>query len=428
MRRNAPVSGARITLDRHAPRRRLGRRRALRDRGSSRGNVRAARRSRIGQAAEIDVRRDGDAPARTRASTSWSTPRRRRSPRSSRSASRRVEKITDAPATISTIDVQTIDNTHRQHLRRRAEGSEGHRLHSGRHDERRDQRARIQLVVQQPLPDGRRRAHLGHSRERPSDRQPHADAESRPRGHGGARRSGLGAVRSGCVERRALAPHARIRSEFQGGTLELTGGSRSYKDLQGRYAGVYGNWGYKVAGEVQDANDWQNYSHYNAGGSIVAPGTAGAVREDALKVPIDWQARVDARHRRARLLHRRQSPRGERRHEQDRRRRPDERRPQSARPAGSTTSRRRATRRRTGTSTRIARESQVGKIVRAQPLSPARSSRRPTRVSRADSLRMLSDWPSDGRMYAAEVQGNYIDPAARATRRSSSARSIATTS
>jgi len=29
----------------------------------------------------------------------------------------------------------------------------------------------------------------------------------------------------------------------------------------------------------------------------------------------------------------------------------------------------------------------------------------------ADSLRSLSDWPSDGRMYAAEVQGNYTVPA-----------------
>ena len=45
----------------------------------------------------------------------------------------------------------------------------------------------------------------------------------------------------------------------------------------------------------------------------------------------------------------------------------------------------------------------------------------------ADSLRMLSDWPSDGRMYAAEVQGNQVI-AALSNTPSSSARSIAMTS
>jgi outer membrane receptor for ferrienterochelin and colicins len=46
--------------------------------------------------------------------------------------------------------------------------------------------------------------------------------------------------------------------EFPGLTVELTGGNRSYRDLQARYAGFSGNWGYKVSGEYQEADDWSN--------------------------------------------------------------------------------------------------------------------------------------------------------------------------
>lgn len=46
--------------------------------------------------------------------------------------------------------------------------------------------------------------------------------------------------------------------DYPGLTVEVTGGNRSYRDLQARYAGVSGNWGYKVAGEFQEADDWSN--------------------------------------------------------------------------------------------------------------------------------------------------------------------------
>ncbi|HEX5870944.1 MAG TPA: TonB-dependent receptor, partial [Longimicrobium sp.] len=46
--------------------------------------------------------------------------------------------------------------------------------------------------------------------------------------------------------------------DFPGLTVEATGGNRSYRDLQARYAGSSGNWGYKVSGEYQDADDWSN--------------------------------------------------------------------------------------------------------------------------------------------------------------------------
>jgi outer membrane receptor for ferrienterochelin and colicins len=46
---------------------------------------------------------------------------------------------------------------------------------------------------------------------------------------------------------------------FPGLTVEATAGNRSYGDIQARYAGVVGeDWGYKVSGEYQQANDWSN--------------------------------------------------------------------------------------------------------------------------------------------------------------------------
>jgi iron complex outermembrane receptor protein len=48
---------------------------------------------------------------------------------------------------------------------------------------------------------------------------------------------------------------------YPGLTVEVTGGNRAYRDVQARYAGVLGSneqWGYKVSGEYQEANDWSN--------------------------------------------------------------------------------------------------------------------------------------------------------------------------
>ena len=46
--------------------------------------------------------------------------------------------------------------------------------------------------------------------------------------------------------------------DYPGLTVEVTGGNRSYRDLQARYAATAGNWGYKVSGEYQEADDWSN--------------------------------------------------------------------------------------------------------------------------------------------------------------------------
>ena len=50
--------------------------------------------------------------------------------------------------------------------------------------------------------------------------------------------------------------------DYPGLTVELTGGNRSYYDVQARYAGSTGRIGYKVTGEYQAANDWENTNVY----------------------------------------------------------------------------------------------------------------------------------------------------------------------
>ncbi|HEX8830480.1 MAG TPA: TonB-dependent receptor, partial [Longimicrobium sp.] len=53
--------------------------------------------------------------------------------------------------------------------------------------------------------------------------------------------------------------------EYPGMQFEVTGGNRSYYDLQGRVAGtVAERWGYKLSGEWNSFNDWSNRIHATA--------------------------------------------------------------------------------------------------------------------------------------------------------------------
>jgi outer membrane receptor for ferrienterochelin and colicins len=192
---------------------------------------------------------------------------------------------------------------------------------------------------------------------------------------------------------------------FPGFTLELVGGSRSYKDLQGRYAGVNGNFGYKIAGEYQDANDWDNFLNYNVGGTLVAPGTAGSVNEANLKVPIDWKASVK-RGTGALVYYN-----GDNRLEVNGGMSLTD-------GIGQTNVGRNQL---SGWKYNVAQakfstphwyfnayreQSQSGKSFALNRYAGAQLTPANANLS-ADSLRMLSDWPSDGRLYAAEAQGNY---------------------
>jgi iron complex outermembrane receptor protein len=192
---------------------------------------------------------------------------------------------------------------------------------------------------------------------------------------------------------------------FRGATLELTGGNRNYRDIQGRYANVIGNWGFKVAGEYQRAKDWENFLSYNAAGTIVPSTTAGAVNEKDLKDPVDWDTGV-IRGTGALSYYM-----GDKKLEFSGGMSQTD-------GVGQTNVGRNqlrdwdynvfqgrystphwyvnAYRAHSQSGTSFALNRYAG----AQ-LAPANAS------LDADSLRKLSDWPSDGRMYAAEVQGNY---------------------
>ncbi|HEV8216342.1 MAG TPA: TonB-dependent receptor, partial [Gemmatimonadaceae bacterium] len=323
------------------------------------------------------------------------------------SASRRVEKITDAPATVSTIDVQTIDNsignTYASALKEVKGidfvqvGMTSIAINARGFNSSFNSRflmvedGRIAVIPESGLP-------IGSLSPTPKVDLSGMEVLIGP----GSALYGPDAS-NGVLSLRTKDPR-----EFQGGTLELTGGSRSYKDVQGRYAGVYGNWGYKVAGEVQDANDWQNILYYNAGGSIVAAGTAGAVREDALKTPIDWKAR--STRGTAALVYYRGNDRLEINGGMSR-----------TDGLGQTNVGRNQL---SGWLYNVAQaryttnhwyvnayraESKSGKSFALNRYAGAQLTAATSGLS-ADSLRALSDWPSDGKMYAGEVQGNYTVP------------------
>jgi len=322
-------------------------------------------------------------------------------------ASRRVEKITDAPATISTLDVQAMDNTIGNTFAGALKevkgldfvqvGMTSIAINARGFNSSFNSRflmvedGRISVIPESGLP-------IGNFTPTPKVDLAGMEVLVGP----GSALYGPDAS-NGVLSLRTKDP-----KEFQGGVLEVSGGSRSYKDLQGRYAGVYGNWGYKVAGEFQDANDWSNVLSYNAGGSIVAAGTAGAVREDSLKVPIDFRAST-ARGTAAVVYYA-----GNNRLEINGGMSKTD-------GLGQTNVGRNQL---SGWKYNVAQaryttphwylnayraQSQSGKSFALNrfggaQLTPANANLSP------DSLRMLSDWPSDGRMYAAEVQTNYTVP------------------
>ena len=197
---------------------------------------------------------------------------------------------------------------------------------------------------------------------------------------------------------------------FPGATLEITGGNRSYRDIQARYANAVGNWGFKVAGEYQAAKDWENYLYYNIGGTII-PDTFSTtppptvVRESNLKDPVDWDTGV-IRGTGALVYYM-----GQNRLElSGGMSRTDG--------VGQTNVGRNQLRDwdYNVAQARFSTPHWFFNAYRAQSKSGSSfalnryggAQLNPANASlSADSLRKLSDWPSDGRMYAAEVQGNY---------------------
>ncbi len=177
--------------------------------------------------------------------------------------------------------------------------------------------------------------------------------------------------------------------QYPGTTVEVAGGNRSYRDLQMRHAGVRNKVGYKVAGEYQGADDWENTITYAGGrpelntdfNTSVLRGTgalvyyqgdgrfeasAGASQSNAVGQTnvgrnqlIDWvynfQQLKYVSPRFYANAYRAQSLSGE--------------------------------------------SYALNRYATARPVLPAAIS--------DDSVRKLSDWPADGRLYAAEVQTNF---------------------
>jgi outer membrane receptor for ferrienterochelin and colicins len=195
--------------------------------------------------------------------------------------------------------------------------------------------------------------------------------------------------------------------QFPGTTIELVGGSRSYVDVQARHAGVRGNLGYKVAGEFQQADDWENILKYSAGGSIVHDTMPGVYERD-LKDAVNFQAST-MRGTGALVYYR-----GDHRMEVN---------GGWARTDGvGQTNVGRNQLRDWDVNVLQARytmphwyfnlyrqQSKSGSSFALNRFAAAQLAPANADLS-TDSLRKLSDWPSDGRMIAAEIQGNYVLP------------------
>ena len=189
------------------------------------------------------------------------------------SASRRVEKVTDAPAAITTIDARAIENTVGNSFAPALKGVPGldfiqvgvtaaavnARGFNSSFNTRmlQTEDGRIATLVESGLPAG------------VLTTIPKVDIASIEvlTGPGSAL---YGPDASNGV----LTLSTKDPKAAPGYTLELSGGTRNFLDAQGRYAGVTpnGKWGYKLAGEYQTANDY-NYapSYQNPGGATLTP-------------------------------------------------------------------------------------------------------------------------------------------------------------
>ena len=321
------------------------------------------------------------------------------------SASRRVEKITDAPATITSISTEQLDNSVGNTIASAFKevkgldfiqvGMTAVAVNARGFNSSFNSRVlfvedgRISVIPESGLPTGALT---------PISKVDLAGVEVLV-GPGSALYGPDAA--NGVVSTRTKDPR-----QYPGMTIEVAGGNRGYKDIQGRFAAVTGNLGYKVTGEYQDANDWDNNLSYNSGGTIVAAGTAGSVRETDLKIPIDWKSSV-MRGTGALVYYL-----------GDNRASFDAGMSKTNGVAQTSVGRNQLTdwkynylQARYTTPhwylNAYREQSTSGKSFAlnrfaGQQLAVANASLTP------DSLRKLADWPSDGRLLAAEVQGNYL--------------------
>ncbi len=207
-----------------------------------------------------------------------------------------------------------------------------------------------------------------------------------------------------------LTLQSKDPKEYPGTSFEVAGGNRSYIDVQGRQANVFGDWGFKVAGEWQRANDWSNTLTYN----IATGGTTKPVPEDQMgENSIDWTSQV-ARGEGALIRYFENGAKltfhagaslsdgvGQTNVGRNQLKNwlYDDQQITFSHPHWYLNVYR--TQSKSGDSFALNRYADA--YAKYPNLSP-------------DSLRMLSDWPSNGQLYAAEVQNNFMIPQLADTR------------
>ncbi|HET9004291.1 MAG TPA: TonB-dependent receptor [Gemmatimonadaceae bacterium] len=188
------------------------------------------------------------------------------------SASRRVEKITDAPATITRIDARQIENTVGNSYSGALKAVEGVDF--------------VQLGVTSIEINTRgfnssfnNRVLMmedGRIAVLPEYGQPTGSFTTIPKIDLNAVEVlvGPGAALYGPdASNGVLTLETKDAKQHPGTTIEVAAGTRKYRDIQGRQAGTFddGRFGYKLTGEYQSADDFSNQNTYAPVGTRLAP-------------------------------------------------------------------------------------------------------------------------------------------------------------
>jgi len=198
------------------------------------------------------------------------------------SASRRVEKVTEAPATITRIDAQQIENTVGNSFSGALKGIEGVDF--------------VQVGVTAAAINTRgfnssfnNRVLMmedGRIAVLPENGLPAGSFTTIPKVDLNAVEVLVGpgsALYGPDASNGVVTLETKDPKQYPGTTVEVAAGTRAYRDIQGRQAGVFndGQFGYKLTGEYQSANDFSNQNTY-------APvGTTQATEQSA-----DWNTNV----------------------------------------------------------------------------------------------------------------------------------------
>jgi outer membrane receptor for ferrienterochelin and colicins len=186
--------------------------------------------------------------------------------------------------------------------------------------------------------------------------------------------------------------------QFPGQSAEVSGGTREFKNVQFRQAAVHGNIGYKFSGEFLQANEFNNRMRY---------GPAAGRTDSTDEVGVDWRA--GTRRASGAVVWYRQDSRlefnsgfslsdgvGQTNVGRNQLKNWMYNHQQVKWSTKSWFANAYRTQSRAGDSYAINRYSQ-NRVITPNTITD-------------DSVKKLSDWPSDGRMYAAEIQNNFRVP------------------